>query len=384
MIECSTNIVRLIIERVRFEIFFLGVMRMDEKKATKRIVFLIGGMGKGGAERVISILANHYAKKGWEVDILMLLNNCCEYELNKNIKITSLCKEGKSRIRQLPKWISNIRKYVIENKPDRIVSFVARINIITILSCIGLKQHIIVSERNDPASDGRSIIVRIATRLLYPLAHCVVFQTRWAQSCFSKKIQKKSVIIPNPIQVTLQTSKEKKKKIVAVGRLVEQKNHAMLIRAFKRVHYVHPEYKLYIYGEGDLRDALTKLIQELSLSEAVFLPGKVDNIHEEIADAEMFVLASNYEGLSNALLEAMMIGLPCISTKCAGSNEVINNNHNGILVNLGSEEELVKAICALINDRELAYKLSQNGKKIVESMSADNVIPKWEQTIEKL
>lgn len=356
---------------------------MDNREETKRIVFLIGSMGRGGAERVISILANSYAERGWKVDILMLLNNRCNYELNHNVNVIPICNEDKSRVRQLPNWISSIRKYVIENKPDRIVSFIARINIITILSCIGLKQRIIVSERNDPTADGRSIFVRIATHLLYPFADCLVFQTKWAQSCFSKRIQNKSVIIPNPIHVTASASNTKEKKIVAVGRLVEQKNHAMLIRAFKKIHNDYPEYKLYIYGEGKLRETLTKQIRELELSKAVFLPGNVSNIHEKIADAEMFVLSSNYEGLSNALLEAMMMGLACISTDCAGSNEVIQNGKNGILVPVGSVDKLTAAMKQLIQNREFAIQLGREAKITSKLFDRESVLEKWKLIIEK-
>lgn len=356
---------------------------MKSNKNTKKIAFIIGSMGGGGAERVISILANSYAEKGWKVDIIMLLHDCCCYNLNNAINLKPICNENKSRIRQLPIWIRSIRNYVTENKPYIIVSFVARINIITILSCIGLDQCIIVSERNDPKLDGRSILVRIATHLLYPFADCVIFQTQWARSCFSSRIQKQSKIIPNPIHVTVDASQTKKKKIVAVGRLAKQKNHVMLINAFKKVYERYPDYKLYIYGEGDLRETLTEQVQQLNLEESVFLPGKVSNVHEEIKDAEFFVLSSNYEGLSNALLEAMMMGLPCISTDCAGSNEVIENEKNGLLVPVGDTNKLAKAMKRLIDDKNLAEKLGKNAKLSSKQYSAEKVIDKWEKVIER-
>jgi len=339
-------------------------------------------MGRGGAERVISILANSYADKGWDVHILMLLNNRCGYELNQNIKLKLLCNEYESRIRQSPKWIYGVRRYVIENKPDIIVSFVARINIITIFACIGLNQPIVVSERNDPSADGRSLFVRLATRLLYPHADCVVFQTKWARSCFSRNIQKKSVIIPNPVHVNVQASKVKLKRIVAVGRLLEQKNHQMLICAFKKVHDDYPEYKLYIYGDGKLRGFLMSQIRDMSLSEAVFLPGNVINIHEEIADAEMFVLSSNYEGLSNALLEAMMMGLPCISTDYAGSHEVIHNGKNGLLVPVGSVDKLTAAMKRIILDSELAHKLGYNARLFAAALNSMSVLKQWDSLLD--
>ena len=349
----------------------------------RKITFLIGSMGRGGAERVISILANSYAERGWKVDILLLLDNRCDYKLNNNINLIPICDKDKSRIRQLPKWLTSIRAYVVQNKPKVIVSFIARINIITILACVGLNQHIIVSERNDPKSDGRSIFVRIATYLLYPLADGVVFQTKWAQSCFSKKIRNKSAIIPNPINITIEATQIKKKKLVTVGRLREQKNHSMLINAFEKVYQDYPDYELYIYGEGKLREVLTRQVHKLKLTEAVFLPGNVSDIHEKMADAELFVLSSNYEGLSNALLEAMMMGLPCISTDCAGSNEVIENEKNGLLVPVGDTNKLANAMKRLIADKDFARELGNNAKRSSKFYSAEKVIGKWEKVIER-
>lgn len=354
---------------------------MDNKQKRQRIGFVIGEMGRGGAERVISILANDYAKKGWTVDILMLLDNRCEYELHENVELKPICDKSKSGIRQFPFWLHEIRSYVKDNQPDRIVSFIARINIITLFSCLGLKQNIIVSERNDPAADGRSILVKLATYLLYPMADHVVFQTRWAQSCFPTTIHNKSVIIPNPISVTVQASPEKKRKIVSVGRLDEQKNHEMLIRAFKRVHDFYPEYSLYIYGEGILREKLMAQIEQSHLSSAVFLPGSIANIHEEMADATMFVLSSNYEGLSNALLEAMMMGLPCISTNCAGSNEIIDNGKNGMIIPIKGEDALVETMCSLITNSDLARKIALGAEDKSLEYRTTSVVEKWQALI---
>lgn len=353
----------------------------DESK--KKIAFIIGSMRRGGAERVISILANYYAHKEWAVDVITLLDDRNEYELNNQVNVVHLCGKSNSRLKQLPMWLFRIRKYVVNEKPDRIVSFIARINIITIFSCLGLKKHIVISERNDPKADGRSVFLRTAAYLFYPLADTVVFQTKWAQSCFCKKIKNKSVIIPNPVQVTKESLCVKEKKIAAVGRLLEQKNHSMLINAFKKVHDDYPEYKLFIYGEGRLRNQLLKQIQALKLDEAVFLPGNVSNIHEKISDAEMFVLSSNYEGMSNALLEAMMMGLPCISTDCAGSNEIIVDNVNGLLTPIGCADKLSECMIRLINDKELSALISKESKISAKAFDTEELIKKWESIIEK-
>ena len=340
-------------------------------------------MQRGGAERVISILADYYCKKGWDVDIVTLLDGRCDYKLDDNINLIPIYRANKSYYENIAYWIKGIRKYAKSKKPEKIVSFVARINILTLIACFGLKISIIISERNDPAADGRSKFVRIATFILYKLADNIVFQTLWAQSCFPKGIINKSSVIPNPVKISTWASEVKKKKIVAVGRLEQQKNHAMLINAFKKAHKSFPEYKFYIYGDGKLRCSLTKQIESLGLEESVFLPGNVFDIHEKISDAEMFVLSSNYEGLSNALLEAMMMGLPCISTNCAGSNEVIQNNINGLLIPMGSEDKLAEGMKRLLYDKELSYQIGKKSKITSREFESENVIRKWEAIIEK-
>ncbi|WP_461611072.1 glycosyltransferase family 4 protein [Cytobacillus kochii] len=348
----------------------------------KRIVFIIGSMRRGGAERVISILANNYAESGWEVDILTLLDDSNDYELNSKIVVNPICGKSNSRLRQMPKWLYDVRKHVKETNPNIIVSFIARVNIVTLLSCIGLKKRIVVSERSDPKADGRSIFVKLATYFLYPSANLIVFQTKWAKSNFPKLIQQNSAIIYNPINIKVEAKKEKSKKIVAVGRLNKEKNHEMLIRAFKEVHFKYPEYELYIYGEGTLREDLERQIHELELLNSVFLPGNVIDIHEKISDAEIFVLPSNYEGMSNALLEAMMMGLPCISTDYPGADEVINDDFNGIIVERDNEQQISRTICELINDPKKRNTLGENGKETVLKMKEKNIIETWKKHLE--
>lgn len=348
----------------------------------KRITFVIGSMGSGGAERVISILANNYAEKGWSVDIIMLLNNKCYYKLNENIRVISISNEDKSRVLFFPKWIQMIRKYIKINSPDIVVSFIARINIITIISSLGLKCRVIISERTSPRNDGRSVFVRLLTKILYPSADRVIFQTESAKTYFSNKIQEKSLIIPNPVSVNVKASDIRKEKIVSVGRLRPEKNHHMLLKAFYKLKEVFPEYNLYIYGEGPLRSQIMKQIQEYNLSDSVFLPGNVTNIHERICDSEIFVLPSQHEGLSNALIEAMMMGLACISTNYEGASEIIKDGVNGLLVPLDDEEQMYIALHYLVLNKETSKKLGKEAKKSVEYMKQENILSIWENAIE--
>ena len=348
----------------------------------KRIAFLLGSMGRGGAERVISILSKEYAACGWDTDIALLLSNTVDYILDDTTRILDFSGSTSGRLMRAPMWLKSIRSYVKKEKPDVVVAFTARINVMTLLACMGLKTKTVISERNDPRHDGRGFVTKLLTKLLYPSADAIVFQTNRAKVYFNEKIQKKSEIIPNPIMVNAEAIKETEKKIVSVGRLASQKNQLMLIEAFYEVAKKHPDYTLYIYGEGNLRQKLTERIEELNLSGKVFLPGNILNLHEKIADAQVFALPSDYEGLSNALLEAMTMGLPCVSTSCAGADEYIENEKNGLLVPVGDTKAMEKALLYMIENPQKRVMMGCEAKKASQSFSSENILKVWHSVID--
>lgn len=350
--------------------------------SSKRIAFVIGSMGRGGAERVISILANDYAQNGWEVDILLLLRNECAYELSSTINVIDVSGDRTSRWLRLPMWIGGIRRYAKQYRPNVVVAFAARINIITQVSLAYMNIPVVVSERNDPYKDGRGTLVNIMTKWLYPKAEAVVFQTKRAKSYFPTLDN--ACIISNPIEVHSVRKDVLKNRIVTVGRLAEQKNQKMLIEAFAKVHEKHPDYTLDIYGEGHLRDSLQQLISELKLDDIVTLKGVASDIHEQIADAKLFVLSSDYEGLSNALLEAMMMGLPCISTSCAGSDEYIRHGESGILVEVGNSSAMSDAMVYMITHVDVANQMGEYAKIMSNEFARPNVIRQWNKVISNI
>lgn len=347
----------------------------------KKIAFVVGGMKRGGAERVISILSREYAKRGWEVSIIQLLFPDVEYLLDDKITIVDLSGNISSRIRRLPYWVINIRKYLRRKQINTVVSFVTRVNIITLFSTMGLKMRKIVSERNDPVHDGRGLIARMLLKPLYLSADGIVFQTERSMRYFNKQIVRKGTIIYNPIEVSKYARNVASHKIVSVGRLESQKNHKLLIYAFSEIVKMHPEYELWIYGEGKLRSELTEQIISLGLVEKVFLPGIVKDVHDQISDAEIFVLSSDYEGLSNALMEAMMMGLPCISTDCAGSDEIIENGINGLLVSVGDKTALCVAINMLIKNEKLRHKIANTARETSKRFSTERIFNEWQKVI---
>lgn len=347
----------------------------------KKLLIILGSLGRGGAERVITTISDYFCHKNWDVTIALLLFNNVDYQINERVKIVDLSRKTNSRIKRLPSWILGIRNLVKNEKPDVILSFVARINVITQFSCIGLKQNIVVSERNDPYCDGRSKLVDAMTRWLYPKANAVVFQTKRAKTYFEKSNLKNTVIIANPISVECLASEPTKGKIVNVGRLTKQKNQKLLMDAFYDTLINVPYASLFIYGEGDLKEQLLTKAKELGISEHVHFMGNVSNIHEQMADSEIFVLSSNYEGLSNALLEALMMGLTCISTNCAGSDEYVMDHENGILVNVGDKEDLASAMIEMLQDRDQAKKLGEEAHRRSIAFEKENVLERWYKLI---
>lgn len=351
-----------------------------------KIVFNLGSLEKGGAERVASNLCNYLVKSN-DVSIMTSIKGDSYYKLNKNIKLYNL-DQGKPEKCFLKKNISRLKKmnYLIKMiKPDIIISFLPEPSYrILFLKIFNRKLRIIVSVRNDPKVEYKSLINRLIMKLLYPLADGFVFQTEEAQKYFSKKIQNRSVIIPNPINeefICEPYNGKREKTIVTVGRLEEQKNHKMLIDAFSKLPEQFNEYKLIIYGEGSLRKNLEEQVKKLNLVNRVLLPGQVDNVKEKIYKASLFVLSSNYEGMPNALIEAMALGLPCISTDCpcGGPRFLIKNKENGYLVGTNDTENLYKMMEEIIKTDQT--KVSQNANKITIELNPKKTNKKWKEYI---
>ena len=317
-----------------------------------KISFGIGSVDRGGAESVISILANHYVEKGWEVDIILLLENHVEYELDNRVKIIDFTKEG---------------KYIFS---------------LPLTAKLGMKIKTVVSERNDPKHDGRGGILLSYTNLIYKKANAIVFQTKYEQSCFNKSLYGISHIIPNPVSVSCLQHNTIKGKVVTAGRLADQKNQKLLIEAISRLKDEFPYVELYIYGEGALRETLEQCVKEFGVENRVYLPGNIPDLHEKISDADMFVLSSDYEGLSNALIEAMMIGLPCITTDYPGASELVQDGINGLVVPRGNVDDMVAAMRKLLLDDVARCLFARNAKSSSRQYEFSSVLTQWDAVIE--
>jgi len=352
----------------------------------KKIVFLNSSMGRGGAERVISILANEYCVRGWQVEIVMLLHNICEYPLDERVKVIDLSYANeKNAIFRWVKMLKALRGFIKKGQPDVVVPFHAKVAALSEIAFWGMRKEfrMVSSERIDPYSVKYSKILRWLIDRAFTHADAVVFQTEKAKSFYSKKIQVKSEIIGNPVSLQLQKSDKVNPIIISAGRLEKQKNQKMLIQAFSEIANDFPKYELHIYGEGSLRKELEQQIKELGLQDRVKLPGNHMDYQNRLCEADIFVLSSDFEGLSNALLEAMVLGMPCISTDCAGSDEVVQSENNGLLVPVGDMTALAEAMGRMLSDDELKKRLGKAAKITTRSYRTENVISKWREILER-
>lgn len=354
-----------------------------------RITFFIGSLVSGGAERVISLLANQYRELGWEVDIALLLKNEVnrkQFPLEKSIRIIDLSIEGNSYWKRTVGWIRSVRNYLKETKPACVVSFIGRINALVLTASIGLGIPTLVSERNDPRQDGRGKVMLTYCNLIYRLADAIVFQTEYERSCFSRALKKRSCIIPNPVSViNCNDIEENRFEISTAGRLVPQKNHALLIDSIFLVKDRIPNIRCEIYGDGPLKQDLENRIKSLHLEKYVHLCGNKTDVNRWIAKSCIFVMTSDFEGLSNALIEAMMLGKACITTDYPGASEVIHNGANGVIIPMeNSKSVLADKICNIIEDDILRKKLSGKAEEDARRYSLETVTKKWIDTIDDM
>lgn len=353
----------------------------------KRLMFYINTLGTGGAERVMTQLANRFSAEQYEVMLAVSFPVAEEYLLADDVKKVYLEEEKlkQSRLARNITRIKKLRALCKDFKPDVLISFMAEPNFRAILATIGLPIKTIVSVRNDPKREYAGKVGRFVGKYILPMADGCVFQTEQAKAWFPKRLQKKSTIIMNAVaEPFFEIQRENPKDIVAIGRLSKQKNHAMLIRAFAKIADKHPEENLQLYGKGDLEEQLRQLVSELGLENRVFLNGATSQVPLVLKNAGIFVLPSDYEGMPNALLEAMAVGVPSISTDCpcGGPAMLIRQEENGMLVPVGDIDAMAEALDRLLADPAFAGALGKMAKADAEAYRPERVFQLWKQYVE--
>lgn len=362
----------------------------------RKIVFHLSNLEHGGAERVVTTIADYFANRGSKVYIATEETVKNEFIINEKIQRihVGLSEKQKklSRIGQAAARIKNLRKFLKKETPDIMIALGTKENYRAIMAATFTKIPVIISVRLNPFQHYTNLRDRIMIAMLYPKAAGNVFQTEGAKSFFSKRIKRRSRIILNPINdkyIGMPKQTTRRKAVVQSGRLVGFKNQLMLIEAFMQVHQKHPEYKLEIYG-GDSRDGTKELLEASIESNGagafISLMGDSDVLETQLIDASVFAFSSDYEGLPNALMEAMALGLPVVATDCpcGGPRTLIQDGENGLLVPIKDAGAMAAGINRLIEDRELAERLGENARHIADIANTESICKQWEDYIEFL
>lgn len=355
-----------------------------------RLTLVIYSLNAGGAERVLSDLANHWAAFGHDVSMVTLVAPDTEpfYPLSEKIQLIQLDNyySGTSILKRI--WhVGNrmlaLRGAIKNIDPDVVISFIDLTNMTTLIVTRGLGKPVVVSERTHPFYYHIPVFYQKLRLLFYPTAAHVVVQTQGAADYFTAL--KNVTVIPNGIpRLTLVRSISDDilpKNIISVGRLCASKSFDILIRAFSRLLKTHPHLTLTIYGEGSERQNLESLITSLNLTNQVHLPGTTHDIGRALAAGDLFIFPSQFEGFPNALCEAMAAGLPVIASNCSGNTDVVRDGIDGRLFPVGDESALIRITQELLNDPTECARLSENAKTICDRFHPDRIYDLWDRVI---
>ncbi len=391
---------------------------------SKEIVFLIKVMHGGGAERVVSLLSRATVENGNEVSLIVthqskkdaILNN-----IDPRINVTSLMDEvsGERPSNIIPKVIMLfarligklgfkeksavmkyhsrnyvsvrwLKKYFRKHKNSAAVAFLYDSIFLTLLAKSN-SNRVVISERGDPQQSIHSQTTLAFLKNEFPKADGFVFQSPDVQKWYLENTPVHGTVIFNPIKPDLPVpyNGKRKKRIVNFCRISAQKNLNILVDAFALLHKDFPEYNLDIIGDpvgNDVEgyiDSVKDRIKQHNCEDCIHILPSRNDIHDYIKDYTMFVSSSDFEGMSNSMLEAMALGLPCVCTDCpaGGARAVIKDGENGLLTPVGDADALYLAMKKLIENPELANKLSENSVKIREVQSVDKIVEKWMELI---
>ncbi len=359
-----------------------------------KLMFFYSSMMAGGAERMISALANRYVQLNIDVSIVVIDDRPSFYELDPKIKYINLYRLQKSRnkaqaLRNGLKLIRLTRKAFSEVNPDCVLCFGTNYLSYALLARGSSKIKIIGSERNNPQKTQKGFWGRIR-KFISLFSDGFIFQTDGAKDCYPQIVRQKSAVIPNGLFVDnmrppIPYCARRPNSICAVGRLHHQKGYDILLKAFAQFIKTRSSYTLTIVGEGNERTRLEGLIDELGLKGRVDLVGRKPDVIDIISDMQIYVLASRYEGMPNSLLEGMASGCACISTDCDfGPRELIIDGKNGLLVPVEDTTALAIALDTLAKDHVLSVKISQNAAAIRYSHSIQNIANQYLEYVVKV
>lgn len=363
-----------------------------------RVTLIISTLACGGAQRVMSLMANYWAQKEWQVTLLSLDDASSPpfFELDSRVHLRPLGIYSSSSSLTASVW-NNLQRMVVlrsairESKPDVVISFLYLVNVLVFFATLGMGLPLIVSERNYPAKDTVPKVWDCMRRWIYPFVAGLVVQTERSKKWFSSRVEARTTVIPNPVLLASPEGKTptellpKRPAVVALGNFYPQKGLDLLLEAFARLKDKNPDWTLMILGEGPLRPELESLRTKLGLNSCVHLPGLVKNPYQILCQADLFVMSSRWEGWSMALAEAMSCGLPVIAADCpVGPREIIHDGIDGVLVPPEDPEALAEVMSRLMSDESERIRLASKAVEITDRFALDKVMSMWEELLNRV
>jgi GalNAc-alpha-(1->4)-GalNAc-alpha-(1->3)-diNAcBac-PP-undecaprenol alpha-1,4-N-acetyl-D-galactosaminyltransferase len=361
-----------------------------------KVTLFVYGLGGGGAERVISIVANYWVCHGWDVTLIMLVapTEPSFYPLDPRIKLRALGLAGESAnpiiaIAKAGQRIKILRREIIASQPDVVISFMNAVNVYAIVACAGLKMPTIVCEHIYPGSTDANKIWQLLMKWTYRYADLVTVLTQNALPFYPARRGYRTIVMPNPVTtpapVGAMAQLLSAPSAIAIGRLHPQKGFDLLLRAFARLQSKYPDWQLTILGEGPMRSELEKLRSQLQLDDRVHFPGLVTNVREYLAQADLFVMPSRFEGFPMALCEAMACGLPVLAADClSGPRDIVEDGVDGVLVAPEDVDALTAQLDALMSDPSRRKQLALNAPHILDRFGVDRVMALWQDAIDSV
>lgn len=347
---------------------------------------LIGSLNKGGAERVLVNIAEYLVNKGDTVTMVTQFVADDEFRLDERIKrrISGLSEEEAegSRLKNFKKRVDKLTGIWKEENPDVILSFIGKNNFMAVYTGHKCKIPVAVSVRANKWMEYYNPLMTFLADNYLCRAEAVILQGKGIAEQFPRRVREKAVILKNPVNAAFFDKAydgEHEKTIVTVGRVDENKNHRLIIDAFMGIAEEFPEWKLLIYGDGELRDELIRYVREKGFSSRIELPGRIENVPDTIKKAGVFVLSSNSEGAPNALIEAMILGLPVISTDCPIGipADLITHGKNGLLIPVGDMAKMQENLHFLLDNIQKRNELGKNAGKTSDIYNPERVLGKW-------